>query len=158
MMAVAWCGFHAYQLIVKLVLLVLDEWKWDLSDLGEGPGLDGGTDGRGVRDMPTAYFSATATIANVWRDTGIPRKAKTKAESLWPDDAAAAHISTITPAVACADGGGPRTKLPRCSCAASTGWRPSSLRISMARSAQGRAEHLEPKRMRSLRGAGRTTG
>ena len=78
MLVCAWCRFHIYHCIVKLILCALDLWVWDLGELP--------VEIQEAWALPTKYFSATATIGNTCRDTGMPRKIKAKAVSLWPND------------------------------------------------------------------------
>ena len=71
---VIWCFFHQYHLAIKGALAILDGFSW--------PSIGGD-------ELQTKYFSALATITNVWRGVGIQRKMIALAVELYDDSVAA---------------------------------------------------------------------
>ena len=68
MYCVSWCLFHQMHLIAKTMLAVLDKWEH-------------------ASEHPVAYFSAIATLANLWRGTGAAETIRLAADKLFGDRA-----------------------------------------------------------------------
>ena len=78
---VCWCTFHQYHLIIKDVIGLLDNFQVRIDDLieveeagAEALALQTKEAREASAGMPGKYFSLVASVCNVWRSAGVPKR------------------------------------------------------------------------------------
>ena len=111
---IRYCFFHQYHLLVKAMILILDNWDWDparrsmteaVGVLADADPVDGGADSPAppededrdvapVEFVKFKYFTGVGAIANVWQSPGIPRKIRATLSAMPSVGPAIAHQVT----------------------------------------------------------------